>query len=68
MKKRKVIDKRIRVSEPGLDVNADVNVVMSANIGGRGERTVTRNVSRVGKGAPPRRPRRRSDAKPRSTE
>jgi hypothetical protein len=69
MKKRKVIDKRIRITEPGLDLNADINVVMSANVGGRGERTATVNRSgaRRRESARRRTPP-RPDAKPKSTE
>ncbi|MCA1824282.1 MAG: hypothetical protein ABR520_09365 [Mycobacteriales bacterium] len=38
---RKVVRKQIRRSQPGLDVAADINAVLSTNVGGAGEKSVT---------------------------
>lgn len=46
MKVRKVIRKRIRHNQGGIQVNADVDGIIAANVGEQGSRTRVRSRSR----------------------
>jgi hypothetical protein len=57
MSDRRVVRKRIRIEEPGINIDADINIMTATNVG---EKTVTRvaskkrAASRSGKAAPPK--------------
>jgi hypothetical protein len=48
-----VIERRIRRRGGGIDLAADVNAVISANVGGKGQRTVASSEQRVTDERPP---------------
>ncbi len=47
MNVRKIIERRLRHRTDGVDLNADVNAVIAANVGERGSVTAASNKHRV---------------------
>ena len=47
MNVRKIIERRLRHRTDGVDLNADVNAVIAANVGERGSVTAASNKQRV---------------------